>query len=105
MIIEQTVIIPDDYRIFLELPHSVPSGVIAQVKIDIPAVSAKDKSVSSKSLSKIDEVRQLLQKEMAEKGTSATAAASGDGWTAYVSERHGKKSKNCLSNYIHLMTM
>jgi hypothetical protein len=37
MTIEQTVEIPADYRLLLELPHSVPSGVKANVKIDIPA--------------------------------------------------------------------
>jgi hypothetical protein len=34
----------------------------------------------------IEEVRQLLQKEMAEKGTLAVTAASGDGWEAHVME-------------------
>jgi hypothetical protein len=41
MTIEQTVEIPANYKIFLELPHSVPSGVKASVKIDIPASPAK----------------------------------------------------------------
>jgi len=36
MIIEQTIKIPNDFRIFLELPHSVPIGVNAQVSINIP---------------------------------------------------------------------
>jgi hypothetical protein len=36
MTIEQTITIPDDYRIFLELPRSVPVGVKAQVSIAIP---------------------------------------------------------------------
>jgi len=38
MIIEQTVAIPADYRLFLELPRSVPIGVNAQVSINIPTV-------------------------------------------------------------------
>ena len=36
MTIEQTVTIPADYRIFLELPRSVPIGVNARVSISIP---------------------------------------------------------------------
>ena len=38
MTIEQTVAIPTDYRIFLELPRSVPTGVNARVSITIPTV-------------------------------------------------------------------
>ena len=41
MTITQTVKIPDDYRIFLELPRSVPSGIMAKINIDIPVISAK----------------------------------------------------------------
>jgi hypothetical protein len=76
MTLEQTVIIPDDYRIFLELPHFVPSGVKANVKINIPEID------------KIDEVRRLLQKEMAQNGTAAAPAVSGGGWEAHVRERY-----------------
>ena len=36
MTIEQTVAIPADYRIFLELPRTVPTGVNAHVSITIP---------------------------------------------------------------------
>jgi len=38
MIIDQMVTIPADYRIFLELPRSVPIGVNAQVSINIPTM-------------------------------------------------------------------
>jgi len=38
MTIEQTVAIPADYRIFLELPRSVPIGANARVSITIPTV-------------------------------------------------------------------
>jgi hypothetical protein len=91
MTIEQTVTIPSDYRIFLELPRSVPSGVMARVKIDIPAVSEKDISASAlHHPSEIEEVRQLLQKEMADNGTLAVIATSGDGWEAHVRERYAE---------------
>jgi len=36
--IEQTVAVPSNYRIFLELPRSVPTGVNAHVSITIPTV-------------------------------------------------------------------
>ena len=92
MTIEQTVTIPADYRLLLELPRSVPSGIKAQVKINIPVVSTEGKeeaSFTQPSL-KIDEIRQLLQKEMVDKGTLTITAASGDGWEAYVRERHAE---------------
>jgi hypothetical protein len=78
MTIEQTITIPADYRIFLELPRSIPSGVKASVKINIPAFN------------KIDEVRQLLQKEMAQNGTAEVPVASGNGWEAHVRERYAE---------------
>ena len=90
MTIEQTVSIPDDYRIFLELPHTVPSGVMAKVKINIPTVSTKDISASIQPLSEIEEIRQLLQNEMAEKGTSMVKTNSGDGWETFVRERYAE---------------
>ena len=36
MVIEQTIEIPADYRLFLELPRTVPAGVQARVAITIP---------------------------------------------------------------------
>jgi hypothetical protein len=78
MTIEQTIEVPVDYRILLELPRSVPSGVKASVKINIPEVD------------KIDEVRLLLQKEMAQNGTATVPAVSGDGWEACVRERYAE---------------
>ena len=75
MTIEQTVEIPVDYRIFLELPHSIPTGVKASIKINIP------------EFDKIDEVRHLLQEEMARNGT---VAASGNGWEVHVQERYAE---------------
>jgi hypothetical protein len=38
MTIEQTIEIPADRRIFLDLPRSVPAGVRARIEINIPAV-------------------------------------------------------------------
>jgi len=78
MTIEQTVTIPTDYRIFIELPHSVPSGVKASIKINIPVSD------------RIDEVRQLLKNEMAQNGTTDVPAVTGDGWVAHIRERYAE---------------
>jgi hypothetical protein len=85
MTIEQIIDIPADYRVFIELPRSVPSGVKAKVAISIPAAATNfPPSVE------IEDVRQLLQKEMAEQGTSAVAVESGDGWEAHVREHYAE---------------
>jgi len=91
MTIEQTVEIPADYRVFLELPHSIPSGVKAKVKISIPAAVVKSRSDSIFPQSaEIEDVSRLLQKEMAEKGTSKVKTASGSGWEAHVMEHYAE---------------
>jgi hypothetical protein len=91
MIIEQTVEIPADYRIFLELPRSVPIGVIARVEIQIPAVSTNEESDSVLSPPDgIVQIRQLLQREMIEKETLAVKAMSGDGWEANARESYAE---------------
>jgi len=41
----------------------------------------------------IEEIRQLLQKEMTDKGTFTVTAASGDGWEAYVRDKITKIKK------------
>ena len=45
MVIEQTVRVPDDYRLFLELPRTVPSGAIARVSIAIPTAFDNQRTV------------------------------------------------------------
>lgn len=83
MTITQTIEVPADYRISLDLPRSVPSGVKANIKIEIPAVTVKDTG-------SIDKVRKLLQKEMAQKGTSQIKTESAAGWEANVMERYAQ---------------
>jgi len=91
MTIEQVVEIPADYRLLLELPRSIPTGVKARVEISIPEVSAKGKNHSAFSQSaEIEDVRLLLQKEMAEKGTSALIVETGDGWEAHIREHYAE---------------
>ena len=38
----------------------------------------------------IEGIRQLLQKEMAEKGTSAVTVATGDGWESHIREHYAQ---------------
>ena len=89
MIIEQTVTIPANNKIFLELPPFVPSGITALIKIDIPAVKDINNSHLQNS-SGIDEIRKLLQNEMADKGTLEVKTASGDGWVTHVREHYAE---------------
>jgi len=91
MTIEQTVEIPADYRVSLELPHSFPSGVKAKVKISIPSAVVKSQSDSGFPKSaEIEDVSRLLQKEMAEKGTAKVKTISGGGWEAHVREKYAE---------------
>jgi len=91
MTIEQIVEIPTDYRLLLELPRSIPTGVKAKVEISIPEVVIKDQNSAAFSQSiEIEDVRLLLQKEMAEKGTSTLIIETGDGWEAHIREHHAE---------------
>ena len=90
MTIEQTVEIPSDYHVLLELPRSIPIGVKVRVAISLPAETVEDRIAFTLPHAEIEDVRLLLQKEMAEKGTSAVMAASGDGWEAHVREYYGE---------------
>ena len=85
MTITQTVEIPADYRISLDVPRSIPIGIKARVEINIPAQNTKSQSESDIVL-----VRELLHKEMSEKGTSALTLESGDGWEAHLRERYAE---------------
>jgi len=88
MIIEQTVEIPPNYQMLLELPRSIPAGVRVRVAISVPTEAIKDRIASTSQPDEIEDVRLLLQKEMAEKGTTAVMAVGGDGWEAHVRERY-----------------
>jgi hypothetical protein len=86
MTIEQIVAVPADHRLSFELPHSIPVGVQARVEINIPSLSAPPPSAKAK----IEDIRQLLQKEMAETGTLEVRAAAGEGWEAHVREHYAE---------------
>jgi hypothetical protein len=91
MIVEQIVDIPADYRISLELPRSIPTGIKARVAISVPVMDTKSQSGSAFPQSvELEEVRRLLQEEMTEKGTSGVTAVTGDGWEAHVKERYAE---------------
>ena len=59
MTIEQTVAIPTDYRIFLELPRSVPIGAQARVSITIP--TAYDSQSGGKPVKPLKSMRGILK--------------------------------------------
>ena len=86
MTIEQTVVIPADYRISIELPRSIPVGAKARVEISIPTMITNEQKDSAE----IENVRKLLQQEMTEKGTSTVMAASGEGWEVHVREHYAE---------------
>jgi len=89
MTIEQTIEIPANYRILLELPRTIPVGVKARLEISIPAVE-QNQSDNDHPSAKIEDIRLLLQREMAEMGTSAVSVAASDGWEAHVSEHYAE---------------
>ena len=59
MTIEQTIAIPADYRIFLELPRSVPIGAQARVSITIP--TAYESKSGVKQVKPIKSMRGILK--------------------------------------------
>jgi len=75
MTIEQTVTIPADYRLFLELPHSIPIGARAKVSVVIPTVFDSHNTVnlnikSFKGILKgkgitIDQLREMQREDKA----------------------------------------
>ncbi|MDR2965362.1 MAG: hypothetical protein LBU88_06270 [Treponema sp.] len=90
MTITQTVKVPENRWISFELSRTVPSGIMANININIP-FTAKDAQVLAPQMpNKIDEIRQLIQKEMAEKNTTSIRVESGDGWGAHVMEQYAQ---------------
>ena len=90
MTIEQTIEIPPDYQMLLNLPRSIPAGIKVRVAINIPAGTVEGRIASALPPVAIEDVRLLLQQEMAEKGTSGVTAAAGDGWEAHVREYYAE---------------
>jgi len=86
MTVEQIVEIPANRRIALEVPRTVPVGKTILSFTPVSASRTADVSAGTT----IEDIRLLLQKEMAEKGTSAVTAASGDGWEAHVMEHYAE---------------
>jgi len=86
MTVEQIVEIPANRRIALEVPRTVPIGKTILSFTPVSASQTADVSAGTT----IEDIRLLLQKEMAEKGTSAVTAASGDGWEAHVMEHYAE---------------
>ena len=83
MTITQTVEIPPSRWLNIEVPREVPTGPVILTFTPAPVVSADN-------VRSIEDVRQLLQKEMTEQGTYAVSAAVGDGWGAHVREHYAE---------------
>ena len=83
MTIEQTVEIPASHRLTIDVPREIPAGPVV-LTFRPTAVAKADKALA------IEDVRRRLQEEMSAQGTSGVYAASGDGWTAHVRERHAE---------------
>ena len=70
--IEQTITVPADYRLFLELPRSIPIGARAKVSVAIPTVfdsqSAGKKSfrgiLKGKGIT-VDQLREMQNEDKA----------------------------------------
>ena len=78
MTVEQIVEIPASRRIALEVPRTVPAG---KTILSFRPVSTQAANASPRTTAEalhIEDIRQLLQKEMAEKGTLAVTAANGN---------------------------
>ena len=58
--------------------------------IKFTSETAQDDDPVTAELNEINDIRLLLQKEMAEKGTLAVEATAGDGWEAHVKEHYAE---------------
>jgi hypothetical protein len=98
MSITRTIEVPVNHRLTIDVPPEVPAGPViltftpAETEQNRTAVFgfAKGQFRIAEDSDGIEEVRLLLQKEMAEKGTSTIFAAAGDGWEAHVRERYAE---------------
>ena len=71
MTVTQTITVPDSHRLTINVPREVPAGPV--ILTFTPADTHNLKPME------IEDVRHLLRKEMAEKGTSVIVTAAGDG--------------------------
>ena len=99
MSVTQTVEIPASRRITLDVPREVPVGTVVltftpaeteRIKERVFGCAKGQFHMAEDFDAPLEDVRRLLQKEMAEKGTSAVTAASGDGWEAHVMEHYAE---------------
>jgi len=90
MTVEQIVDIPANRRIALKVPRTVPVGKTILSFTPVSAQAADISTGTAEEALRIEDIRQLLQKEMAEKGTLAVTAANGDGWESHVMEHYAE---------------
>ena len=92
MVIEQTVEVPVNHRLIIDVPLEIPAGpVILAFRPTTVQRTNKAKQIHKIPFTdRLEEVRQLIKKEMAQNGTTDMPVASGDGWEAYVWERYAE---------------
>jgi len=90
--IEQTVEVPTNHRLTIDVPHEVPAGpaIIAFRTATVQSIDKTKQKHGKPFTDRLEEVRQLLKKEMAQNGTTDISAASGDGWEAHARERYAE---------------
>jgi len=92
MTIEQTVEVPTSHRLTIDVPGEVPAGrtIIAFRPAAVQETAKSEQKQRTLFADRLEEVRQLVKKEMAQNGTTDVSVASGDGWEAHVRERYAE---------------
>jgi len=92
MMIEQIVEVPVNHRMIIDVPLEIPAGsVILAFRPATDQRADKVKQMNRTSFTnRLEEVRQLLKKEMAQNGTLDIPVTSGDGWEAHVREQYAE---------------
>ena len=92
MMIERTVEVPASHRLTIKVPPEVPTGpvILTFRSATVQRIDKANQMPKTPFTDQLEEVRQLLKKEMAQNGTTDIPVASGDGWEAHVRERYAE---------------
>ena len=92
MIIEQIVEVPVNHRLTIDVPREIPAGptILAFRPATVQKIDKAKHTHGTPITDQLEEVRQLLKKEMAQNGTADVPTASGDGWEAHLRERYAE---------------
>ena len=72
------------------LKNKVPRYIILAYTPEMSTYTGKSFGKNQQPTPEIENVRQLLRKEMSEKGTLGICANAGDGWEAHVKEHYAQ---------------